>query len=168
VSGGDAASDAFSLALVLGEVLVGRPARTGSEGEIASVAEDGIAPVPDDLPERPKTLAVRSTALESASRSTAAQWHTGFEGPRSAGTPSGPLVVLLACAVALSLGLGLWQKRAAEAQDRSTVRLSGALATFEGLLLGTDDELDRVDEIGPLAAAGARALGWIEAEGTGG
>ena len=162
-----AASDAYSLALVLMEVLVCGPVRTGSEEEIASMAEDGIAPVPADLPERLKALAVRSTALEPASRSTAAQWRTAFEGPRSAGTPRAPLVILLACVVGLSVGLGLSQKRAAAARDRSAVRLSDARATFEGLLLGTYDELDRVDDIGPLAAAGARALASIEAEGAG-
>jgi len=159
-----AASDAFSLALVLMEVLVGGPVRTGSQEEIAALAQDGLAPLPDGFPERLQALAVRSTALEPASRPTPARWRAAFERQPHTRTPRGPLLVLLTCVVGLTVVLGVSQQRAAEARDRSAGRYSEARATFEGLLLGTYDELDRVEEIGPLAAAGARALASIEAE----
>lgn len=167
-AGATAASDAYSLALVLMEVLVGDPVRTGSEKEIAALAEDGIAPVPGGVPERLQALVVRSTALEPASRPTPAQWRAAFEQQRAGGVSRGPVLALSVCVVGLTLGLGLSQRRAAEARDRATIRLSDARASFEGLLLGTYDELERVDEIGPLAAAGARALASIEMEGAGG
>ena len=157
-----AASDAFSLALVLMEVLVGGPVRTGSQEEIAALAQDGLAPLPDGFPERLQALAVRSTALEPASRPTPARWRAAFERQPHTRTPRGPLLVLLTCVVGLTVVLGVSQQRAAEARDRSAGRYSEARATFEGLLLGTYDELDRVEEIGPLAAAGARALASID------
>ena len=162
-----AASDAFSLALILVEVLAGGPMRAGSEEEIAALAEDGIAPVPDGVPERLKALVVRSTALAPESRPTPAQWRAAFEREPRAAASRAPLLVLMICVVGLSVGLGLSQRRAAEARDRSAGRLSQARATFEGLLLGTYDELERVDGIEPLAAAGARALASIESEGYG-
>lgn len=157
------ASDTFSLALVLFEVLAGVPSRMGSEQEITAQAEDGRVPVPEGLPERLSGLAVRSTAAEPGHRPTPAQWRAAFERPTPAGIPRNITLLLGTCVLALGAVMGATQKSASEARELTASQLDDARLTFDKLLIGTFDELERVQDIGPLAAVGARALASIEA-----
>jgi len=157
------ASDVFSLSLVLLELFAGTPVRSGAEEEISALAEEGLASIPDGVPERLANLALRSAASQPEQRPTVALWQAALGEQPAPDAPRRGLRLLGACVVLLALGLGLSERRAAEARDRSTVRLNDARAVFEGLLLSTYDQLERVDELGPLAAAGERALALIEA-----
>ncbi len=159
------ASDTFSLALVLLEVLAGAPPHEGVEpaSQGQGLGERGRVQIPELLPERLASLAVRSTAAEAGRRPTPAQWRAAFERPEPVGTSRGTSLLLGTCVVAMVAVMGATQQRAAAAGDRSASRLHEARAASVELLTGTYDELDRVDNIGPLAAAGARALASIEA-----
>lgn len=160
------ASDTFALSLVLLELLTGRPVRSGVEEDIAALAAEGIAPMPDGVPERFTNLGLRSVTMEPEHRPTAAQWRTAFERQPPSRAPRGAVALLAASVVVLVAGLGVFRQQAVEAGVRSTARLTDARAIFEGLLLGTYDELDRIEEMGPLAAAGERALASIDAAGS--
>ena len=158
-----AAADVFSLALITLELHSGRAARAGDGDELAALAMDGIATIPEALPERLGGLAVRSTAVDPALRPTAGVWRAALERPAARRRGPGPLAVVMAAAVVVLAGLlGLDRRRSAEASERSATQLLASRAAFEGLLLGTYDELERIEEIAPLAAAGERALASIE------
>ena len=157
------ASDAFSLALVLFEVLAGAPSRAGSEQELTAQAKGGRVPIPKGLPERFTSLAVRSTAAEADRRPTPAQWRAAFEHPAPPKGARGTTLLLGTCVVALAAVFGATQQRTAAAYDRSASRLAEAQVTSDELLIGTFDELGRMDNVGPLAAVGARILASIEA-----
>ena len=157
------ASDVFSLALILFELFDGGPARVGDAGEIRGLAEDGVAPIPDALPRRLGNLAARSVLADPKLRPTAAAWRSALGSPsRVSAAQRSPLALLGLAVIGLIVALGWSQRNAAEASDRAEARILDARGAFEGLLLGTYDELERVEAIAPLAAAGARALAAIE------
>ena len=156
------ASDVFSLSLILRELLEGQPVRTGPGDDVAIDAIDGRVSVPHGLDGELRELALLAAAQHADQRPSALDWVDALARLRHSGLWRSSKRILFGTA-AITVGLLAFVLRTSVVEhDRTELQYDAAREVIQGLLTGTFGELDRVANIKPLAAAGARALADIE------
>jgi len=156
------ASDVFSLSLIVRELFEGRPVRLGSGDDVAIDAIDGRVSVPHGLDGELRELALLAAGQHADQRPSALDWADALARLRHSGLWRSSKRILLGTAAVTAGLLAFVLRISVVAHDRAELQYDEARDVIQGLLAGTFGELDRVANIEPLAAAGARALADLE------
>ncbi len=157
------ASDVFALSLIIRELIEGVPARRSEGDQLAMEAVDGRVGAPHGLAPELMGLAALAASQHVETRPAASEFVAAFRQKRGfQGFSRQDVVILLIAAAAVAM-LVVLLRTSVQDRDRSARQYEDARAAFEGFLGGIYPELDRVENVAPLAEAGARALSSMEA-----
>lgn len=155
-------ADVFALSLIIRELIEGIPARRGTGDELAMEAIDGRVSVPHGLEGELVSLAVLAASPHPENRPKASEFVAALKGQSQFKGFAGQDWLIMGAALAAIVMLAFMLRESTRERARSTQQFEDARAAFEGFLGGIYPELDRVENIEPLAEAGKRALASME------
>lgn len=158
----DEGADVFALSLIVRELLEGIPARRGTGDELAMEAIDGRVSVPHGLEDELISLAALAASPHAENRPKASEFAAALKGASQFKGFSRQDWLILGVALAAIIMLAVMLRDSTRERARSTQQFEDARAAFEGFLGGIYPELERVENIAPLAKAGQRALASME------
>ncbi len=157
-----AGADVFALSLIIRELIEGVPARRGTGDELAMEAIDGRVSVPEGIEGELVSLVALAASPHAENRPSASEFVAALKGATQFKGFSKQDWLIVGVAIAAIVMLAIMLRDSTRERTRSTQQFEDARAAFEGLLGGIYPELDRVEDIGPLAEAGQRALASME------
>lgn len=155
-------ADVFALSLIVRELIEGIPARRGTGDDLVMEAIDGRVSVPQGIEGELVSLAALAASPHPENRPSASAFAAAL---KSSGQFKGFAKqdwLIIGAALAAILMLAFMLRESTRERARSTQQFEDARAAFEGFLGGIYPELDRVENIAPLAEAGRNALSSME------